>query len=152
MDIGQILAEVQKNYSHTCDKRTIIRYTPVSGYLVMANELLYDVFSNLVSNAIKHTQADPVIDISLREVHEDGRIFYQVTVEDNGPGIPDELKVKVFNRHLRGDTKAKGSGIGLYLVKTLVDSYHGRVRVEDRVSGDRSKGSRFVVTLPAIEE
>lgn len=152
MDIGQILAEVQKNYLRTSGKENNIHYTPAHGYLVMANELLYDVFSNLVNNAIKHTQKAPVIDISLRIVYGDGRIFYQVAVEDNGPGIPDELKVKVFNRHLRGNTKAKGSGIGLYLVKTLVDSYHGRVWVEDRVSGDRSKGSRFVVMLPALDK
>ena len=152
MDLGQILAEVQKNYLRTSGKENSIHYSPASGYLVMANELLYDVFSNLVNNAIKHTQVAPVIDISLRKVYGDGRIFYQVAVEDNGPGIPDELKVKVFNRHLRGNTKAKGSGVGLYLVKTLVDSYSGRVWVEDRVSGDRSQGSRFVVMLPAIEE
>lgn len=152
MDVGQILADVQKNYSQTCGKDIAIHYTPASGYLVMANELLYDIFSNLVNNAIKHAQAVPVIDISLRKVHKGGGIFYQVAVEDNGPGIPDELKVKVFNRHLRGNTKAKGSGIGLYLVKTLADSYGGSAWVEDRVSGDRSKGSRFVIMLPALEK
>jgi signal transduction histidine kinase len=72
-----------------------------------------------------------------------------VAIEDNGPGIPDELKPRLFKRQLAGDRMAKGSGIGLYLVKTLVNSYHGRVWAEDRVYGDRSKGSRFVVMLPA---
>jgi signal transduction histidine kinase len=41
-------------------------------------------------------------------------------------------------------------GLGLYLVKSLVDDFHGTVRVEDRVPGDHSKGARFVVLLPAV--
>jgi signal transduction histidine kinase len=75
--------------------------------------------------------------------------YYQITVEDNGPGNSDELKPRIFDRQLKGNSKAKGSGIGLYLVKTLVESYSGRAWVEDRIPGDRSKGSRFVVMLPA---
>lgn len=61
------------------------------------------------------------------------------------------MKVEIFNRFLRGDTKARGNGLGLYLVKTLLDEYAGEVWVEDRVPGDRSQGSRFVVVLPAAE-
>jgi signal transduction histidine kinase len=60
------------------------------------------------------------------------------------------MKEKVFDRLQRGETRAIGMGPGLYHVKSLVDSYHGRVWVEDRVSGDHSKGSRFVVMFPAI--
>lgn len=44
----------------------------------------------------------------------------------------------------------RGKGLGLYLVKTLVDRFHGNVSVEDRVQGDRSMGSKFVVVLPAM--
>ena len=51
---------------------------------------------------------------------------------------------------LKGTNKAKGMGLGLYLVKSLVDSYGGRVWVEDRISGDHTKGDRFVVILPAV--
>jgi signal transduction histidine kinase len=46
---------------------------------------------------------------------------------------------------------ARGMGLGLYLVKTLVDSFGGRIWVEDRVFGDFSKGARFVVVLPTVE-
>ena len=72
-------------------------------------------------------------------------------VEDDGPGIPDDFKGTIFNRMLKGTDKAKGMGLGLYLVKSLVESYGGRVWVEDRVQGDHTKGARFVVMLPAIE-
>lgn len=47
---------------------------------------------------------------------------------------------------------ARGMGLGLYLVKTLVESYNGEVWVEDRVNGDHTKGARFMVTLPAIQK
>jgi PAS domain S-box-containing protein len=118
---------------------------------VMANQLLHDVFSNLLSNAIKHSKADsPEIFIRFETVTEEGKKMFKVSVEDNGPGVPDDMKEKIFNRLQRGETKARGMGLGLYLAKSLVDSYHGRVWVEDHLPGDHTKGSRFVVILPAL--
>ncbi len=119
------------------------------GY-VEANELLYDVFSNLVSNAIKYSGSHAHVTINLELVQECCGNYYRVSVEDNGPGVPDSFKLKVFNRLLRGDAGAKGMGLGLYIVKTLVDSFQGRVWVEDRVPGDHRKGAKFVVMLPAL--
>jgi signal transduction histidine kinase len=118
----------------------------------MANELLYDVFSNLIDNAIKHSQDTPTINVKLEKVNEPAGTFYMVTIEDNGKGVPDELKGHIFDRFHRGETKAKGKGLGLYLVKTLVESYNGLVWVEDRVPGDHTKGSKFIVMLPAFEK
>ena len=118
---------------------------------VRENELLQDVFANLVSNAIKHTGEHADITVDLDIIIEKGGRYCRVTVEDNGPGIPDDFKERIFNRLLRGTTQAKGMGLGLYLVKSLVDSYGGRVWVEDRVSGDYTKGARFVVMLPVAE-
>jgi PAS domain S-box-containing protein len=148
-DLGQVLASVRDHYDHLHSKNITIICPPVTGHTVMANELLYDVFANLVGNAIKHSNGHPVIKVSMETVIEDGNELYRVAVEDNGPGIADDLKVRIFNRHLRGNTKAKGSGIGLFLVRTLVEDYGGRVWVEDRVPGDRSQGSKFIVQLPA---
>ncbi len=61
-------------------------------------------------------------------------------VEHDGPSIPN------------GTNKAKGMSLGLYLVKTLVDSYNGRVWAEDHVKGDHTRGARFVVMLPASDK
>ncbi len=121
-------------------------------YKVIANELLYDVFANLVGNAVKHSNGmGPDIRIGVGITRDGTKKYYQVSVEDNGPGIPDTLKDRVFNRLQRGETRARGVGLGLYLVRSLVESYHGRVWVEDRVAGECTKGSRFVVMLPAID-
>ncbi len=73
-----------------------------------------------------------------------------LSLDHRSIGIPDEQKEKIFERMMRGETRTMGTGLGLYLVKTLVDSYHGKVWVEDRVPGDYRKGSRFVVLIPAV--
>ena len=114
----------------------------------MATVFLKDVFANLVGNAIKHSNGSVSIHIALTRVKEDFGEAYQITVEDNGPGIPDIRKEQVFQRFTQG-SKLSGNGLGLYFVKTIVDDMNGRVWVEDRVSGDYTKGSRFVVVLPA---
>jgi signal transduction histidine kinase len=116
---------------------------------VRANDLLNDVFDNLVDNAIRHSTGPVQVDISVEPVLEDGRTYYRVSVADNGPGIPDELKKKIF-RFVDVATGAPGRrGLGLYMVRILVQSYNGKVWVEDRIPGDYRKGSRFVVLLPA---
>ena len=71
-----------------------------------------------------------------------------MSIEDNGPGIPDEMKEKIFTKSLRGLTRRTGHGLGLYLVKRIVEDHHGRVWAEDRVPGDHTQGARFVVLLP----
>jgi K+-sensing histidine kinase KdpD len=73
-------------------------------------------------------------------------------VEDNGPGIPDAQKKELFDQAGCEGTKIKGKGLGLCLVKSLVDRFHGKVWVEDRVPGDYKNGVRFVVMLPAADK
>jgi len=119
---------------------------------VCVNGLLQDVFANLLGYEIKHTgdRADIVMDLDI--VIENRDRFCRVIVEDNGPGISDDFKVKVLNRLLKGTDKAKGMGLGQYLVELLVESYGGRVWVGDRVTGDHTKGARFVVMLPVADD
>ena len=74
-----------------------------------------------------------------------------VSVEDNGPGIPDERKEELLERACKDLVKRHGRSMGLCLVKTLVDDFHGKIWIEDRVNGDYMKGAKFVVMLPAVE-
>ncbi|HUL61489.1 MAG TPA: PAS domain S-box protein [Methanocella sp.] len=152
MDLVKVLSDVVGQIAIPRGKRTVIDYQPSEGCYVEADPLLSDVFTNLIDNAIKHTDAPEVkISVDVAPVSVDGKSYCRVTVDDNGPGVPAVLKEVIFDRQLRGSTRAKGSGIGLYLVSRLVSSYRGKVWVEDRVPGDRSQGSRFVVILPAAE-
>jgi signal transduction histidine kinase len=148
VSLRQILGEAKEACLVQADERVSIEMNCPDG-LVLANELLKEVFTNILSNAVKHTPGTVSINIiGTRQFEADGA-FYRVAIEDNGPGISDDIKSRVFSRYARGQTKARGSGLGLYLVRALVERYHGKVWVEDKVPGDSGKGARFVVLLPA---
>ncbi len=148
-DVGQTLAEVIARYRAIPGREVQINFKPAPGLVVMATPLLRDVFANLIGNSIRHTEGPLAINILAGRTRWKGRDAVEVAIEDNGPGIPDSFKNKLFVRLQRGDTRARGKGLGLYLVKVLVDSFGGEVRAEDRVPGDSSKGAKFVVLLPA---
>jgi signal transduction histidine kinase len=123
----------------------------------MADGLLDEVFYNLLSNSIKYDDHDEVtIDVDVEVLQENEKNIARVKVIDRGTGIPDDLKEKVFSRGFRQMAKAdrpslhksKGAGMGLSLVKSLVDKYEGKIWVENRVYADHSMGSVFIVLLP----
>ncbi|HMK45922.1 MAG TPA: ATP-binding protein, partial [Methanocella sp.] len=152
VEVCGVLQDVQREFGSVHNKAVTLNTNGYDYCHVRANELLHDVFTNLVGNAIKHTRDQADITIDLDKVVENGRKYCRVMVEDNGPGIPDDLKPMVFNRLIKGTNRVKGMGLGLYLVTTLVYSYDGRVWVEDRTAGDYTKGAKFVVLLPAIDK
>lgn len=113
------------------------------------NELAKEVFLNLFSNAVKFDEHDPVeIDVDVSGTCSNKREFWCVSVADRGPGIEDDMKQRVFDRFAQAPPSSIGTGLGLHIAKTLVESYKGRIWVEDRVKGDRSKGSVFKIELP----
>lgn len=154
IDLCEILSKAVTNCSHAPGRNITINFKSVPTCYVVANELIMDVFTNLIGNSIKHS--DPrkplTINIELEPVTENGKEYYKVTVEDDGPGIPDERKKQLFTRFQPGQAKATGKGLGLYLVRTLVSDFHGKIWVEDQVEGDHTKGTRFIVLLPAVEQ
>ncbi len=109
---------------------------------VRADDLLPVVFNNLIGNAIKHSGPD--VEVAIRVEEANGRV--RISVEDTGPGVLDEEKEDIFHRyeqHKRG----VGEGLGLYLVRILLESYGGEVWVEDRVPGSPGEGAVFRFTL-----
>ena len=150
VDAGSLLEELTARYNDEPGGVFTSSSTPLKGSYVMANDLLKDVFTNLLDNAVNHTTKPVTIGVGLSRVEEGDQTYYKIYVEDSGPGIPDGQKDTIFERMRRGNTQARGTGLGLYLVTTLIDSYHGKVWVENRIADDHSKGSRFVVMIPAI--
>ncbi|WP_231845074.1 sensor histidine kinase [Methanocella paludicola] len=151
VDACAMLASVVGEYSDIPGRDITIHYTPSEGCYVMANDLLRDVFSNIVGNSVKHSPADRTLEIwvSVLKVRAEGVDHYTIFFEDNGPGISDMKKAEIFGRLEKKSRRSIISGLGLGLVKTLVDDYGGKVWAEDRVRGDYTQGTRFVVMLPA---
>ena len=150
VDLGWLLEEAIHEFKGNPREKVSINYLAQLERFVIASGLLKDVFTNIIGNAIKHAHGPVTIDVLLSKIHENGEEYYKVSIEDNGPGIPDDMKDKIFTRLQRGKTRASGAGLGLFLVKRLVEDYRGQVWVEDRVLGDHAQGARFVVQLPAI--
>jgi PAS domain S-box-containing protein len=150
LDLGEILSEVVKEYSHIPGRNISINYQTVKGYTVKANKLLKEVFTNLIGNAIKHSTGPLTINIEISEIKLEGSHYYKVIIEDDGPGIPDIRKRQLFQRFTSYESNT--FGYGLYLVRTLTEDFLGKVLVENRVPEDYMKGSKFIVLLPAAEK
>ncbi len=98
------------------------------------------VLFNLIGNAFKYTEENGKIKVSLRETEEN----LEICVEDNGAGIPEGNREKIFERYYRSlNTGKPGSGIGLSLSDTIIKKHGGTLRVES----EEGKGSRFTVSL-----
>lgn len=122
-------------------------------YFVKADGLIIDMFQNLIENAIKYCQRSPVqISIDVFEHLENEKPFWKVTITDNGPGVPENIRESIFNRFERGNKSVSGTGLGLSLVKLLATKYGGRVWVESKAKDDYTQGSVFCVCLPQCME
>jgi signal transduction histidine kinase len=150
INLNAMLSDVIGEYDPIVPDKSI-KFDCIGSHYVKANPLLHDVFTNLINNSIKHSNRNDVeIMIILVSTRVNDRDYSMVLVEDNGPGISDDLKEKLFNRLQRGQTNIRGSGLGLYIVKTLVESFGGYVKVMDRIPGDHTRGAKFLVYLPTI--
>jgi len=140
ISIDHIMEQIISHYSEEAKKRDIeIIYKP-SGAIVRGNELVEDIFSNLLKNSIEHSYGQH---ITIYAKDDDER--WSIYIEDDGVGIPDDAKSKIFQQGWKGKGST-GSGLGLYLVKKIVDGFGGRIWVE---SGENEYpgGCRFVVWL-----
>lgn len=118
---------------------------------------LGQVFRNLIENARSFSPEEGTVAVSGRNVVLGGEPFAEISVEDEGPGIPADKLEKVFERFYtdrpKGAKFGLNSGLGLSIVKQLIDSHRGRVEASNRVDGDGNvTGARFTVWLPAIED
>jgi signal transduction histidine kinase len=151
IDVAEMLQKVKDSTPAVRSRDVKIQLEANTGCKVCASEMLQDAFTNIVGNAIKHSSGPLTIEIRLDKTEIEGRQHCRIAIEDNGPGIPDEKKRGLFDIRQRGKARISGRGLGLYIVKTLIDEFDGEVWVENRVPGDYTKGSRFVILLPEIE-
>jgi signal transduction histidine kinase len=104
---------------------------------------LHRLVLNLIENALRHTPPGSDVRAS---AHLADPEHVRIMVEDEGPGLPPEIRDRAFERFVRGaGDGGRGSGLGLAIVSAVAASHGGTVSYEDRMNG----GARFIVTLPA---
>ncbi len=132
------------------DKKIKIKVDSVSKQLyVQVNELIRDVFENILINAIKYNKSViPEIEVKISKEQKLGVNYLKMEFQDNGVGISDPRKEKIFERGYGKNKDVHGRGLGLSLVKTIIDNFNGEIWVEDRINGDYSKGSNLVLLIP----
>jgi signal transduction histidine kinase len=145
-DIGQVLIEAAAELGVIADGHELsieANRAVVDG----ARDELHRLTLNLMENAIRHTPRGTQVRAAVERV--DGHV--RLTVEDDGPGIPEDLRSRVFERFVRGAGDRGGSsGLGLSIVHAVAESHGGSVTLQSPTSNGASRphGTRFEVTLP----
>jgi len=143
VDVSSVVTDAAAELEPVADEHEISVSAPPGMIVDGARDELHRLILNLMENALRHT--DPGTAVEAQVEREDGYVV--LAVEDDGPGIPDELRDKVFERFFRGSSDRGGSsGLGLSIVRAVTESHHGTVGLEPPLDG---RGARFVVRLPA---
>ena len=119
---------------------------------VEANDFLLDVFENILHNSIKYNKNPEVKIQIIFSIEQKFKTNYlKIEFLDNGIGILEESKELIFEKGYKKDTKVRGMGIGLSLVKKIVETFHGEIWVQNRVKDDYEQGSNFVILIPVLD-
>ena len=142
VDVGELLREVVISYENLFEKKELNYNCEILDIkLFTSPSSLEIVFNNLLSNAIKFTEPKGEINISLKQ--DSNYVIFKVT--DTGCGIDEETGKNIFDKFYQGDTShsIEGNGLGLALVKQVIDKLGGEISVESELG----KGSTFTVKL-----
>lgn len=141
---------VEQSVQAAKEKRIEITYSgPMSDCFIVADQLaIHEVITNLLSNAIKYTLPDGRVEVHLSQEGDN----YQVSVKDNGIGIPKNALPNVFTKfyRVRGglSSGSTGTGLGLYIAKSIVEKHGGSIKVES----EEGMGSIFTYVLPLYND
>jgi PAS domain S-box-containing protein len=142
VDLGPLLRGLPAEFELSlADQNARLTIDAPGAYAARANEMVSEVFTNLVSNAIKYGPRGGTIEVGVSDAGDRWRVSFS----DSGVGIADADKERVFTRFERVTKDAvKGTGLGLAIARRIVDLHGGRIWIEDNPRG----GAVFCVTLP----
>lgn len=141
LNLADIVETVVSDYKNRFPQRTI-EATADKDVFLQGDELLLQIaLSNLIDNALKYAPKESPVYVDLMDEND----MIQVKVSDEGPGVPDEEKKRIFEKFYRSGNettrKAKGTGLGLYLTRKIIQDHNGDIFVMDNTP----RGSIFVI-------
>jgi two-component system, OmpR family, sensor kinase len=143
LDLSDVVTEAASELGAAAGEHPFTIDATPGAEVVGARDDLHRLVVNLLENAMRHT--DPGTPVEATVHRRDGEVI--LAVEDEGPGIPPELRDKVFERFYRGAGERSGStGLGLAIVRAVAEAHRGTVELAEPLDG---RGARFVVKLPA---
>jgi two-component system OmpR family sensor kinase len=142
VDLGEVVVEAAAELEPVARGHELTVDAPRGAVVLGTRDELHRLVLNLMENAVKHTEPGTPIRASVRREGDD----VVLVVEDEGPGVPEELADKVFERFVRGGAdRAGSSGLGLSIVRAVAETHGGSVGLQPSSTG----GARFVVRLPS---
>ena len=152
LDLNEVVEQIANSFTLRVEHTGGKIYTDIGAVdsKIYVDEVHFqNVINNLLDNAVKYRKPDQPIDIYLKTWNEGDKLY--LSVRDTGLGIKKENLKKIFDKFYRVHTgnrhDAKGFGLGLAYVKTIVDQHEGEIHVDS----DYGKGTTFTITLPVIE-
>ncbi len=134
VNINEVIKNICKSYEESARKKGIEIHCNIDDVVVEADEFVGEIFSNLIKNSIEHAKCKNIRIYGEREGN-----FYKIYFEDDGKGIDEEYKEKIFEEGWRKG--GSGSGLGLYIVKKLMKRYEGKIELD----GVKGKGLKFTL-------
>ena len=152
LDLNEVVEQIANSFTLRVEHTGGKIYTDIGAVesKIYVDEVHFqNVINNLLDNAVKYRKPDQPIDIYLKTWNEGDKLY--LSVRDTGLGIKKENLKKIFDKFYRVHTgnrhDAKGFGLGLAYVKTIVDQHDGEIHVDS----DYGKGTTFTISLPVIE-
>jgi len=154
MRIAKMLRDIVQTYDHLSEEGgvnvTFRDETMGAGLLVRGREgPLGQVFRNLIDNAISFSPSEGEVLVTLKQGADGPQTLAEIYIQDNGPGIPQDKLEKIFERFYTdrpaGAAFGNNSGLGLSIVKQIIDTHNGEVVASNREEG----GAQFKVQLAA---
>jgi two-component system OmpR family sensor kinase len=143
VDLSEVVTDAAAELEPVAGGHEISIDAPAGARVDGARDELHRLVLNLMENALRHT--DPGTAVEATVERRNGEVV--LAVEDDGPGIPIDMREKVFERFYRGSGEHSGSsGLGLSIVRAVAESHRGTVRLVEPLDG---RGARFVVRFPA---
>jgi two-component system, OmpR family, sensor histidine kinase ChvG len=150
VDVAVLLEDIVSLYEHTGDVRVVLSREIAQAKVSGREGPLGQVFRNVIDNARSFSADGGEVRVALA-ASEAGQL--RVTIEDDGPGIPEENLETIFQRFYtsrpKGTTFGNNSGLGLSISRQIIDAHHGKIWAENRIEGDKVVGAKFSIVLPA---